>query len=538
MLDKLSTEFTPRVYAHRRRWTQSGLSPIALGLTAALVALVATGCAPTTGSVDSADAPESAAEPTVQGADPEPAAATFTPEQLREDFTTLYGQLEEAHFNLYVHASKADYDARFKADLAALDRPLDSFETATTFQRFMAFGRIGHARIDTPSGAYGDYRAGGGTAPPFFFRVIDGRVLVTESYAAPGQEPALRAGDEILTLDGQPMSSWLERLRGHISAESAYMADSLLEFWFPRLLWLEDGERASYTLEIRGADAEAPRTVTAAALTQEQIRSGSADAPERLALDWNARSARMLDGDVAYLRPGPFYEPESAGGYDPEAFQTFLDESFADFFAADAGALIVDLRDNPGGDNSFSDRMVAYFADGRFRFCSAFRIKVSAQTRASHGARLELNPHLADDSPGSFSDLYANNPDGAVVDFEIPWNEPREGRRFEGEVYVLINRHSFSNAVTVAALIQDFEFGTVIGEPTSDLATSYGAMEQFTLPHTGIKVGYPKAHLVRPNGDERLRGVTPDIAIKTPLIQGPEDPVLREALALVTARRR
>ncbi|MEO1369221.1 MAG: S41 family peptidase, partial [Acidobacteriota bacterium] len=198
-------------------------------------------------------------------------------------------------------------------------------------------------------------------------------------------------------------------------------------------------------------------------------------------------------------------------------------------------ALIIDLRDNPGGDNSFSDRMVAWFADRPFRFCSAFRIKVSPQTRASHRERLERNPNLADDSPGSFSDLYANNPDGAVVEFEIPWSEPRQGRRFEGQIYVLINRHSFSNAVTVAALIQDFAFGTVIGEPTSDLATTYGAMEHFTLPHTGLRVGYPKAHILRPNGDERPHGVTPDVDIETPLVQGPEDPVLQEALALVTA---
>jgi hypothetical protein len=67
------------------------------------------------------------------------------------------------------------------------------------------------------------------------------------------------------------------------------------------------------------------------------------------------------------------------------------------------------------------------------------------------------------------------------------------------------------------------------------MATTYGAMEQFPLDHTGLKVGYPKARIVRPNGDLRSRGVTPDIAIRVPVVQSPRDEVLQQAIAI--ARR-
>lgn len=36
------------------------------------------------------------------------------------------------------------------------------------------------------------------------------------------------------------------------------------------------------------------------------------------------------------------------------------------------------LRDNPGGDNSFSDRMVAWFASRPFRFSDEFSIRTRA----------------------------------------------------------------------------------------------------------------------------------------------------------------
>jgi C-terminal processing protease CtpA/Prc len=96
-------------------------------------------------------------------------------------------------------------------------------------------------------------------------------------------------------------------------------------------------------------------------------------------------------------------------------------------------------------------------------------------------------------------------------------------------------RRPDSNTVAVAALVQDYHFGVIVGEATSDMATTYGAMEQFALNHSGLLVGYPKARIVRPNGDLRARGVTPDIAIRVPIVQSPGDEVLQQAVAI--ARR-
>ena len=98
---------------------------------------------------------------------------------------------------------------------------------------------------------------------------------------------------------------------------------------------------------------------------------------------------------------------------------------------------------------------------------------------------------------------------------------------------MLVNRHSYSNAVTVAAVVQDYGFGTIIGEKTSDMATTYGAMETFALPNTGIVVGFPKAHIIRPSGDRRPDGVTPDVVIQSPIGPRTSDSVLEEALALI-----
>ncbi len=114
--------------------------------------------------------------------------------------------------------------------------------------------------------------------------------------------------------------------------------------------------------------------------------------------------------------------------------------------------------------------------------------------------------------------------------------EPRTGRRFGGEVYALINAQSFSNAATTAALIQDYGFGTVIGEPTTDMATTCAAMETFTLPHSGFEVAFPKAHIIRPSGREDLHPVTPDVELSGDQSDAGTDPLPSETFSIIQTR--
>jgi C-terminal processing protease CtpA/Prc len=351
-----------------------------------------------------------------------------------------------------------------------------------------------------------------------------------------GKEGSVSIGDEVTAIQGRSIRDWLKRGHRHISADTEYMMGALLELDLPMLLWLEFGPVDSFELALR-PEGSGPRTISLPARTREEMRTAAAGEPPRLDLAATDRSARLLPGDVAYLRPGAFYnsEPGAADPYDNRAFRAFIDQSFERFLAAGAKTLIVDLRDNPGGDSSFSDLMVAWFADGPFRFASAFRIRVSPETIESNRKRLETTDSGPNGVSARFARLYAGAKTGDLVDFPIAETAPRPTPRFEGKVYALINRNSYSNAVAVAATIQDHGFGRILGEETSDLATTYGAMETFTLPLTGLRVGYPKAHIVRPSGSLEARGVVPDVAIETPLFEGPDNPVLIRALELIRA---
>jgi C-terminal processing protease CtpA/Prc len=461
-------------------------------------------------------------------------ADTYAPEVLRADLAELYGRLRASHYDLYARRSQAEYDALFARVTKGLRRPLTRTDAMGELQRFVAYGRVAHARIGFPAEALERYRQDGGKLFPLRLRVVDGRVRVAvDASGVAGVE----AGTEVLEVDGKRAADWLAFLGRNVSADSPYMLDTLLEDDAPALVWLEFPGRERFRLRVRSPGGRA-RTVDVPARTQAELDAARAVAPRSLDL-WHAgREYRILDGAIGYLRPGAFYErdPKAANPWDPAAFLAFVDQAFTEFVQASAPAVLIDLRDNPGGDSSFSDPMMAWFATRPFRFASRFQIRVSEAAVASNQARASL-PGTPEDSPARrLAAAYQGKQPGETVDFEVPTVEPRGGERYRGKVYLLVNRHSYSNTVMVAALAQDLGFATILGEETSDLATTYGAMEQLTLSRTGIVVGFPKALIVRPSGSRAARGVVPDVAIPTPLIEPADDPVLRRALEIVRGR--
>ncbi len=453
-------------------------------------------------------------------------AELYTADQIRADFEQLLRGLQSGHPNLYVHRSEKDYLGLYESMLSEFDETMSLFDIQIAFQRFAAYGNVAHAKIDFPEEVYEQFRENGGRVFPLYIRIVEGRAFVAESYSGNSE---VFIGDEIIAIEGKPTDYWLRLTAQHISADTDYIAHSLLEFWFSKYLWLEMGEKAVFNIELKTGSNE-PRALSINAKTRSEIQILAEQQEQSFALDSNAREGRMLTNEIAYLRPGPFYNVENpAQIWNASAFKEFVDQQFSEFMAQDAQALIIDLRANPGGDNSFSDHLLAWFADEPFRFSSKFWIKSSDEAAAANQKRIDSRGGVSEIS-NLFAEQYAATPRGEVFEFDIPLAYPKAGERFEGKVYILINRHSYSNAVTVAAMVQDYGFGVIAGEKTSDMATTYGAMETFTLEQTGIVVSFPKAHIIRPSGDTKSDGVTPDIIIPSPVVPQQNDVVLERLL--------
>lgn len=447
----------------------------------------------------------------------------FTPEQIRADFDFMYQGLQSADYDLYALTDRSEFDARYREVRESLDQPMTRFDVEVKFQKLAALARQAHTRVESDLSGFFAHLADGGTAFPLDVAVQEGQLLVTGNSSSVTE---IARGDRILAIDGEAVTDLLPRLTAHISAESPEFAYVLMELYMPLLIWLELGPADVSSVTVEHANG-AKGVYDVSATPDEEQNPGDTEKPFSL----SGRDARMLTETVAYLRPGPFGNTDpGANPLDTKKYLEFIDTAFEDFIENKAGHLILDLRDNPGGSNSFSDPVVAWFADQPFSFSSDFRVRVSPQTTAANQARLDSHPDPGNSVSRLYADFFASAENGQIVEFPIPAVKPRSAPKFDGKVYVLVNRYSFSNAVTTAALIQDYGFGVIMGEQTVDMATTYGAMEQFTLPNTGIVVSYPKALIVRPNGNESVNPVGPDVPLPSPRIRGKKDLMLEAAV--------
>ena len=174
--------------------------------------------------------------------------------------------------------------------------------------------------------------------------------------------------------------------------------------------------------------------------------------------------------------------------------------------------------------------MISYFADKPFRWCSDFKIKTSKALK-------EFARKNNDTTKAYFRQILLRE-DGEVYSPNLDEYPPQElPKRYQGKLYVLVNRQSISQAAVTAAQIQDYGWGKIVGEETGEFPSLYASVFYYTLPNSGIVVSISKGRIIRVNGSEKEEGVIPDIGITDHLIDE-EDEILNGLLALINTNEK
>ncbi|MDX2427304.1 MAG: S41 family peptidase [Xanthomonadales bacterium] len=450
----------------------------------------------------------------------------YSAEAVREDLAFLYETLQVSTYDLFLNTTKADYDNAFKQAMSSITGPMTYLEINRLFKPFVVLAGFFHCTLDFPSDVYRQFNQNGGRRIPFKIGFWGEKVLVSANWSDNKQ---IEAGDEILAINGIDIHQLLEKIYVFKQGESEYVKRTLLETgslmdnW-----WYVFGDFSSGTVRIKKPGGEQLNTeVEGLTLEQYRERKQTVQSPSFM------KSGRTFEfiGDVAYLRPGIFLNTESRDissqeAFNNEAFLEFIDSAFVEIAKRKPQYLILDLRGNYGGDNSFSDPMIAYFADKPFRIASKFRVRTSQVTK-SFWKDVDI-PELVD-----MKHQIMTLEDGTRFDIELNTTQPRtDDLAFKGQVITLVDRFSFSNTTSVAAIVQDYEFGIIVGEETADTPSSCGAIHTFKLPNTKMGAVFPKGCMIRPSGNASLRGVIPDHKVSDdPFTQ--EDEILDAALQLI-----
>ena len=365
-------------------------------------------------------------------------ATKFTKEAVREDLKYLYESLEDAHYNLYAYVTKQDFDLAYERVQNSITKEsLNLLDATVLFQQLISMVNNGHTEISFPGQSYAEYAYAGGTLFPLEIAFENNRSFIRKNWS---EDTGIHAGSEILGINGASMTEILAKIYPQISAERQYFKHAKIELYsFPRLYWLVFGKQNDFEIEILSDGVVKKHTIKAV----DVIEGFEARRTEVL----NAEKILKFYGPTAYLNPGNFSGDEIK-------YQAFIDSSFVKIKEHYCKNLIIDLRNNAGGDDSFSDYLVSYFADKPFKWNSNFALKTSKF--------LKEHTRKHNDTTSVYWQNVLKHEDGEIYtyDFEAYLPQP-EQKRFAGKVYVLVNRQSHSQSAVTAAQIQDYDFGAI-----------------------------------------------------------------------------
>jgi hypothetical protein len=420
------------------------------------------------------------------------------------DLEAMMRAFEAVHPNLYAVRSRETTSGEREKLEAGVPESMTRVEWWTRLSRFVAGFGDGHTNVQFPGEEF--TRDTGALLFPSGLTVDHDRLpVVTLSFAPPG---ALRRGDRIVEINGQDAGSLVRQWMGEFSGESeetraAAVGDSFLD------LLLMHSIRAPFVVKVEGMDGS-ERGATLAGITREELkqrfRPGGGGGAAK-GTNYQGFSYRVLETGIGYINLRSF-------GGDLPQFQKDAAAVFRQIAADHDRKLIIDLRQNPGGDSRLADELLRYLTAKPYRMYSRKDWKMSAEYRAYLKSFIvaPLRWLPLEKLSGMGRELF-DGPAGRVVSMEEKLTTPKRTEPFfSGWVCMLIGPRTFSSATDLADAVKTYHLATLVGEETGGRPNTFGEVYPFVLPRSGFVMSVSSAYYLRASGEESdHRGVMPEV---------------------------
>lgn len=363
-----------------------------------------------------------------------------------------------------------NWDSVYFAYLPQIRQTQNTLEYYRVLQRFSAELKDGHTRVEAPN----DLSDKIYDRPAIDTRLVENKVVITNVVDKELSKMGLKPGLEIVDVDGVPVTVYAE---SHVAP---YIGAST-----------EQGrEQLTYSFYLLCGANSAPVRLTLKDGNTKQL-DVSLQRRWRSFVPAPAVKFQMLKGPIAYLQLRTFGDNRIVS-----VFDSLFDQ------IGSARALIIDLRENSGGNSDAAFAILSYFVDTAF---STVTVKLP-----------EYMPWRR--SQGLGNGLETTH-----------WTQLPNERHFTKPVVVLIGPATASAAEDFVAAFDALKRGKTIGEPT---AGSTGQPIWFSLPG-GIVGQVCTNRTTFSDGTEYVGvGIHPDIVVRptTADVRAGRDPVLAAAL--------
>lgn len=443
------------------------------------------------------------------------ADSALTAAQAKTDAAILVKTLRALHPALDKYRSAAEVEAAFARFTARAEQARSAAAMYLAATELAAAIRCGHTwtNVLNQEGAIQQRLLETNDKLPLTMTLVEGRWRVLASATA-----AIKTGDEIVSIDGRSSAAVVAAMLPYLRADGSSDGKRLRQLGHDRpdysmmdIVWplLVPPAANTYHLGVRAADG-ATRTIAVTATTLA-ARAASLKAQGVTAIDerWRLR----IDGDLAVLTLPTFALYRS--GFD---WRTFLADSFATLQQRQIRRLVIDIRDNEGGDGAIGGELLSWLVKAPLTFVSDQSVTTYERVPYQLARYLNTWDFGFFDRTGQVDPIvdgpqagrFRFRPNAAKVQTITP-----RANGYRGSTWLLVGAENSSATFSLAQLAQRSGAAILVGQPTggNQRGLNGGQLAWVNLPHSGVAVDIP---LLASSYDVTTpdASVTPDIVVE------------------------
>lgn len=496
---------------------------------------------------------------------------TFSRAEAIEDLDALARLLDRVHADPYRFHSRDIVDAERRRLIDSMPASITRTELCLRLNRLLATLDDGHSSMRCEVLILREWQQAAKASPPetqqirMFppaMRLDDQGHLIVRW---PNDAPGIELGDRMFRVNGQDADALLATWAREQSHDTEAGRLAVVARWFRVLMELHgisapyrvtvaapgaatrdvtiQGEPVNYLFQERPAPAPLIPPSNSKPATQAGALAGtnppSAPPPPPPAVKpIEVRTAffnyRMMRPGIAYM---DFFSLIGESLFSTgSSFKKAVDAMFRQVAVDKPRVLIIDVRENGGGEDSIAAELLRHLTERPFRLLASWRVKRSKEVRDAGKSLIRIPfrwlglPYLVTEGR-----QYYLGPEGTMSPpLERPiLKRPRAKPFFDGPVCVLTGPHTYSAAAEFAEAVKAFGLATIVGEETGGQPNSFGNPFMLPLRRSGLAVQIATARAERASGDVTdFKPVIPDIIVRTTAadIRAGFDPVLERAV--------
>jgi C-terminal processing protease CtpA/Prc len=403
--------------------------------------------------------------------------ALISPEMLAMDFVVFRDYLQSEHPGLYRYKSRERIKAVFDSCLLSITGPQTKLEFAKKILFIISEIQDGHTGSNISSLLVKSYLESIKLFPLYLY-FVDNKAFVSCT-----NTDGLPVGTEILSIDNKPILDIRKQLFNYLPSDGSIETKKNQTLnnngAFPFLYRWIFGVAESFSIKYRATEGEIKMVQVPAQLASD-FECGTTSRPA---------SSPMLT--LGYPKSGvglltiKTFDRSRLKGPD-QHFEKFLAKSFSELNEKNVKNLIIDLRDNAGGQDEYGPLLYSYLTSKPFRYYRSIESTSKVFEKEENPLLTTLQPHT---------------------------------KNFGGKVFILINGLSFSTTAEFCAIAKSNERAIFIGEETGGgyYGNTSGQTMKIELPNSRVQVIIPKLKYVNQVRASKYsdRGIIPDYQVST-----------------------